>query len=122
MEGLIPYLVRAIKRQNLHNQSFRCLSDGSRRSYHLLGNAGGDSVNGSSHRRTQSEFQAPTAMDLQPEVDQFVRSRSMKSNNINMMDNKGLRQTHHNAPAAYNYNYDYGDRLGSNTINKFHQY
>ncbi|CAO2842063.1 unnamed protein product [Amaranthus hypochondriacus] len=85
MEGLIPYLVRAIKRQNLHKHSYRSMSDSSRRSYHLLGAI--DSFNGSSHRRTQSEFQPPTAVDLQPEVDRFVRSRSVKNGVKNSVKN-----------------------------------
>ncbi|KAF5448268.1 hypothetical protein F2P56_028822 [Juglans regia] len=57
MEGLIPYLLRAIKKPKGYN-SYRSFSEGSTRSYHLLLNAQ-DSANGSSHRRTRSEFQPP---------------------------------------------------------------
>ncbi|KAM3291430.1 hypothetical protein P3S67_019719 [Capsicum chacoense] len=57
MEGLIPFLLHAMKKQKPHPNSFRCLSDTSNRSYHML--VGGDSVEGSSHRRTRSEFQPP---------------------------------------------------------------
>ncbi|KAL2930286.1 Phosphatidate cytidylyltransferase 3 [Bienertia sinuspersici] len=127
MEGLIPFLVRAIKKQNLQSHSYRCLSDSSRRNYHVLGSAG-DSVSGSSHRRTQSEFQVPSSLDLQPDVDQFVRSRSTKTTNImgSNNNNKGLKHIQHNhsnSPAAYNYTYGSGEkRIGSKTINKFHQY
>nr|GMC87716.1 probable beta-D-xylosidase 5 isoform X2 [Ipomoea batatas] len=48
MEGLIPYLLHAMKKQKQpHN-----------RSYHLLIGAD-DSADGSSHRRTFSDFQPP---------------------------------------------------------------
>ncbi|KAL9224761.1 hypothetical protein vseg_000770 [Gypsophila vaccaria] len=117
MEGLIPYLIHTIKRtKHVHNQGYtRSLSDGSRRGYQLLGSAG-ESVNGSSHRRTRSEFQAPGFGDLQPEVDQFIRSHSFKSNTTNNNDDAyvvtsgtsysdGLRQIHHSSHVvANNYN------------------
>ncbi|KAJ9175160.1 hypothetical protein P3X46_013739 [Hevea brasiliensis] len=57
MEGLIPYLLHAMKKQRPHN-SHRSFSAGSSRSYHLFV-GGGDSFNGSSHRRTRSEFRPP---------------------------------------------------------------
>ncbi|VFQ94243.1 unnamed protein product [Cuscuta campestris] len=53
MEGLIPYLVHALKKQRPphHHALGRCLSDASNRSYHLL--VGSDSPDGSSRRRIQ---------------------------------------------------------------------
>ncbi|KAK4340164.1 hypothetical protein RND71_041626 [Anisodus tanguticus] len=62
MEGLIPFLFHAMKKQKPNNNSFRCLSDTSNRSYHML--VGADSVEGSSHRRTRSEFQPPVTVDF----------------------------------------------------------
>ncbi|KAI3431035.1 uncharacterized protein J3R85_008099 [Psidium guajava] len=59
MEGLIPFVIRSIRKQRLYN-SYRCLSDGSTRSYHLL--TGGDSFDSPTHQRTQSELpQLPAA-------------------------------------------------------------
>lgn len=70
MEGLIPYLIHVIKKQNPHHhqhnrKSFRSFShsEGSNRSYHLLMES--ESISGSSHRRTRSEFQPPTAEFLE---------------------------------------------------------
>lgn len=60
MEGLIPFLVHTLKKKK-SLKSYRSLSDTSNRSYHHL--VGGDSVDGSSHRRTKSEFQ-PYMVDL----------------------------------------------------------
>ncbi|KAH7522792.1 hypothetical protein JRO89_XSUnG0106600 [Xanthoceras sorbifolium] len=60
MEGLIPYLIHAMKKQRPKN-SYRSFSVGSTRSYHLLN--GGDAIDvdgGSSHRRTRSDFQTST--------------------------------------------------------------
>ncbi|PWA62450.1 hypothetical protein CTI12_AA363920 [Artemisia annua] len=60
MEGLIPFLLHAMKKPRPHN-NYRSVSVGSTRSYHVL--VGGDAnstVEGSSHRRTKSEFKAPT--------------------------------------------------------------
>ncbi|KAJ1381627.1 hypothetical protein SESBI_44976 [Sesbania bispinosa] len=48
MEGLIPYIIHAIRKQKPHH------SDSSNRSYHLL--LGSDSFHGSSHRRSRSDF------------------------------------------------------------------
>ncbi|KAK4378505.1 hypothetical protein RND71_000367 [Anisodus tanguticus] len=62
MEGLIPFLLHAMKKQKPHHNSFRCLSDTSNRSYHML--VGADSIEGSSHRRTRSEFQPPVTVDF----------------------------------------------------------
>ncbi|KAI3707968.1 hypothetical protein L2E82_36938 [Cichorium intybus] len=59
MEGLIPFLMHAMKKQRPQN-NYRSVSVGSTRSYHVL--VGADAtVDGSSHRRTRSEFQSPTA-------------------------------------------------------------
>lgn len=66
MEGLIPYLIHAIKKQKPHHHTFnRSVShSGSiNRSYHLLLES--ESVSGSSHRRTRSEFQQPTSEFLE---------------------------------------------------------
>lgn len=78
MEGLIPYLLRAIKKQKGYN-SYRSLSEGSTRSYHVLLNAQ-DSTTGSSHRRTRSEFQRPAIEFTEQRsghVHDFIRSRSV---------------------------------------------
>ncbi|KAL4383188.1 hypothetical protein GQ457_15G013030 [Hibiscus cannabinus] len=57
MEGLIPYLIHAMKKQKPRHH-YRSASVGSSRSYHLLmGQSQPDSVEGSSHRRTRSDFQ-----------------------------------------------------------------
>ncbi|KAL2513485.1 uncharacterized protein Fot_27456 [Forsythia ovata] len=62
MEGLIPFLLHAMKKQRPQH-SYRSLSENSTRSYHLL--LSGESVEGSSHRRTRSEFQPPSVDFLQ---------------------------------------------------------
>ncbi|WCJ17949.1 hypothetical protein M5689_000333 [Euphorbia peplus] len=62
MEGLIPFLLHAMKKQKPKN-SFRSFSVDSSRSYHLL-MAAGDSFSGSSHRRTRSDFQPPVAAEF----------------------------------------------------------
>ncbi|CAN6544470.1 unnamed protein product [Malus baccata var. baccata] len=62
MEGLIPFLLHAIKKQRPQHRlirSFSASESNSNRSYHLL-LTGQDSAEGSSHRRTRSEFQPPT--------------------------------------------------------------
>ncbi|GLT76309.1 hypothetical protein SLA2020_479790 [Shorea laevis] len=64
MEGLIPYLLEAMKKQKTH-RSFRSKSMDSSRSYHLVIGGGQDSLEGSSHRRTRSEFQPPTVETLE---------------------------------------------------------
>ncbi|KAI3789177.1 hypothetical protein L2E82_01966 [Cichorium intybus] len=73
MEGLIPFLMHAMKKHSLHN-SYRSLSTGSTCRYHLLEGA---VVEGSSHRRTRSEFQPPTAEYLQQISGSDYVSRSM---------------------------------------------
>ncbi|KAL8239508.1 hypothetical protein R6Q59_016075 [Mikania micrantha] len=66
MEGLIPFLMHAVKKPKPHN-NYRSVSVGSTRSYHVL--VGSDApVDGSSHRRTRSEFRSPT--------DDFLEQRS----------------------------------------------
>ncbi|KAL9267434.1 hypothetical protein AKJ16_DCAP14324 [Drosera capensis] len=67
MEGLIPFLLHAVKKHQTfdHHHSARlgrCLSDGSRQGmrYQLLQSSrGGDSLEGSSHRRTISDMYQP---------------------------------------------------------------
>lgn len=61
MEGLIPYLLHAMKKQRPQH-SYRSFSENSNRSYHLLNPK--DSSHGSSHRRTRSEFQPPANIDF----------------------------------------------------------
>lgn len=78
MEGLIPFLVHAIKKQKPQH-SYRSFSEGSTRSYHLLLNtAAAESLSGSSHRRTRSEFLPPNMefVEQRSGVEQFVRSYS----------------------------------------------
>ncbi|XP_052194160.1 uncharacterized protein LOC127802409 [Diospyros lotus] len=60
MEGLIPYLLNAIKKQRPHH-SYRSLSvsDGSSRSYHML--TAPDSSDRLALRRIRSELDPPTA-------------------------------------------------------------
>nr|GMC85495.1 putative beta-D-xylosidase 5-like protein [Ipomoea batatas] len=59
MEGLIPYLLHAIKKQRPNHHSFRCLSDASNRSYHLLIGADSAAADGSSHHGRRQ----PTALE-----------------------------------------------------------
>ncbi|EOX98470.1 hypothetical protein QUC31_015149 [Theobroma cacao] len=60
MEGLIPFLIHAVRKQK-PGHHYKSMSVGSSRSYHLLmGQSQQESVEGSSHRRTRSEFQPPT--------------------------------------------------------------
>ncbi|KAF3435553.1 hypothetical protein FNV43_RR22642 [Rhamnella rubrinervis] len=61
MEGLIPYLLHAMKKQSPRH-SYRSFSENSNRSYHLL-NSKEPSSHGSSHRRTRSEFQLLANID-----------------------------------------------------------
>ncbi|KAK7280257.1 hypothetical protein RJT34_25319 [Clitoria ternatea] len=67
MEGLIPYLIHVMKKPKPQHSSYRSFShsESSNRSYHLLLGTGSDSFTGSSHRRTRSEFQPPTAEFLE---------------------------------------------------------
>jgi hypothetical protein len=83
MEGLIPFLLHSIKKQKPHN-SYRSLSMGSSRSYRLLMGGEGDSVNGSSHRRTRSDYQPPPmeSLELRANLD-FLRSGSLRKRSVN---------------------------------------
>ncbi|WMV08563.1 hypothetical protein MTR67_001948, partial [Solanum verrucosum] len=62
LEGLISFLLHAIKKQNPHHNNLCCLFDTPNRSYHILIRA--DSIEGSSHHRTRSEFQPPVTIDF----------------------------------------------------------
>ncbi|EOA33039.1 hypothetical protein CARUB_v10016371mg [Capsella rubella] len=67
MEGLIPYLIHAIKKDhNRDHQMYRSMSVGSSRSYRplMMGQEGSSSAQGSSHRRTRSEYNPPVIMDM----------------------------------------------------------
>ncbi|OIW12857.1 hypothetical protein TanjilG_24790 [Lupinus angustifolius] len=65
MEGLIPYLIHVMKKQKPHQHRYRSFShsESSNRSYHLLMES--ESLTGSSHRRTRSDYQPPTAEFLE---------------------------------------------------------
>ncbi|PIA44179.1 hypothetical protein AQUCO_01700060v1 [Aquilegia coerulea] len=79
MDGLIPFLFHALKKnKGSTRRNYRSLSDqGSTRSYHLLvGNSG--SLEGSSHRRTRSEFQPPTFDFIDQRSGIELHSRSLK--------------------------------------------
>ncbi|XP_051144238.1 uncharacterized protein LOC127260527 [Andrographis paniculata] len=61
MEGLIPFLVRAVKKQRPQN-AYRCLSDNSTgRSYHLLVAGGGS---GGDDGRIRCDLQPPATAEL----------------------------------------------------------
>ncbi|XVF01388.1 hypothetical protein REPUB_Repub04eG0084100 [Reevesia pubescens] len=65
MEGFIPFLIHAMRKQKPRH-SYRSMSMGSSRGYHLLmGQSQPESIEGSSHRRTRSEFQPPTVEFLE---------------------------------------------------------
>ncbi|KAJ9175154.1 hypothetical protein P3X46_013733 [Hevea brasiliensis] len=82
MEGLIPYLLHAMKKQRPYN-SYRSFSEGSSCSYHLLV-GGGDSFNGSSHRRTRSEFQQPNMEFLEKRSGlEYLHSNSLRKRSVN---------------------------------------
>ncbi|KAA0044340.1 putative beta-D-xylosidase 5 isoform X2 [Cucumis melo var. makuwa] len=74
MEGLIPYLFHAMKKQKPRH-SYRSQSVGSSRSYHLLITANDES----SHRRTRSDYQPPTFefLDQQRPSQELTHSRSV---------------------------------------------
>ncbi|CAH8261075.1 unnamed protein product [Arabidopsis lyrata] len=66
MEGLIPYLIHAIKKDyKPDHQRYRSMSVGSSRSYRplMMGQEGSSSMQGSSHRRTRSDYNPPAIMD-----------------------------------------------------------
>ncbi|KAI3445886.1 hypothetical protein Pfo_002551 [Paulownia fortunei] len=74
MEGLIPFLLHAMKKQRPQN-AYRCLSENSTgRSYHLL--LAGDSVEGSPHRWTRSDFQPPTPVDYLSGSENLTHAKS----------------------------------------------
>ncbi|KAL3730268.1 hypothetical protein ACJRO7_027294 [Eucalyptus globulus] len=81
MEGLIPFVIRSVRKQRLYS-SYRCLSDGSARSYHLL--AGGESVDGSSHRRTKSELPQLSAAEFKEQRSgvELARAHSMNKGSM----------------------------------------
>ncbi|GAB2225295.1 hypothetical protein Droror1_Dr00006086 [Drosera rotundifolia] len=77
MEGLIPFLLHAVKKHQTFDHHHgarlgRCLSDGSRQGvrYQLLQSSrGGDSNDGSSHRRTICDtYQPPPSSSPQKPV------------------------------------------------------
>ncbi|KAL9224760.1 hypothetical protein vseg_000769 [Gypsophila vaccaria] len=83
MEGLIPYVIRAIKRQTLHKKGYRCLSSTtSRHDYddynHLLAGAMTSVDNGSSHGRGHSEFRYNNSGDYD-----YMQSHVVKSSMAN---------------------------------------
>ncbi|KAE8691514.1 Radical SAM superfamily protein isoform 1 [Hibiscus syriacus] len=64
MEGLIPYLIHAMRKQKPTHR-YRSMSVGSSRGYRLLiGQSPKESVEGSMHRRTRSEFQPPQTVEF----------------------------------------------------------
>ncbi|KAI3448184.1 hypothetical protein Pfo_004849 [Paulownia fortunei] len=75
MEGLIPFLLHAMKKQRPQN-AYRCSSENSTtgRSYHLL--LAGNSTEGSSHRRTRSDFQPPSTVDFLTGSEQLAHVKS----------------------------------------------
>ncbi|KAF6159775.1 hypothetical protein GIB67_030033 [Kingdonia uniflora] len=80
MEGLIPFLLHAIKKPKPKNTGYnRTASEGSSRSYHLL-KSGTSSVEGSSHRRTRSEFHQ-RAFEF-PEGEQFSGAAYQHTRNL----------------------------------------
>lgn len=85
MEGLIPYLLHAIKKPRPQHRyrSFSVSESNSNRSYHLL-MSGQGSLEGSSHRRTRSEFQPPSSADLfeQRSANDLIHARSVKEGGV----------------------------------------
>ncbi|GMN37889.1 hypothetical protein TIFTF001_007184 [Ficus carica] len=76
MEGLIPYLIHALKKEKPRH-SYRSFSENStsQRSYHrLLSGSSHNFPEGSSHRRTRSEFQQPPPSSLDFAEQQRTRS------------------------------------------------
>ncbi|KAF8050622.1 hypothetical protein N665_1922s0008 [Sinapis alba] len=68
MEGLIPYLIHAIKKdQKPQGHVYRSMSVGSSRGCRplMMGQEeDSSSLQGSSHRRTRSEYKPPVRMDM----------------------------------------------------------
>ncbi|XP_038991173.1 uncharacterized protein LOC120114277 [Hibiscus syriacus] len=63
MEGLIPYLIHAMRKQKPRHHYRSASLGSSSRTYHLLMGLQ-QSVEGSSHRRKRSEFQPPATVKL----------------------------------------------------------
>ncbi|KAM6558301.1 hypothetical protein CsatA_027540 [Cannabis sativa] len=79
MEGLIPYLLHALKKDKPRN-SYRSFSDTSNRSYHRLSNESIHNLaEGSSHRRTRSEFQPPPALNFSEQRSRSYNNRGFPS-------------------------------------------
>uniref|UniRef100_M1CF36 Uncharacterized protein n=1 Tax=Solanum tuberosum TaxID=4113 RepID=M1CF36_SOLTU len=80
-----------MKKHKPHQNTFRCLSDTSNRSYHMLLRA--ESIEGSSHRRTRSEFQPPVTtvefLDLTQNRSFNNRASSLFSNQNNATNLQG---------------------------------
>ncbi|KAL5713638.1 hypothetical protein ACHQM5_015694 [Ranunculus cassubicifolius] len=76
MDGLIPFLLHAIKKPK-SRKSFRSEGSSRSRSYHQLMQEP-DSFQGSSHRRTRSEFQAPAVEFLEQRSGIELHSRSVQ--------------------------------------------
>ncbi|CAA0830977.1 Unknown protein [Striga hermonthica] len=85
MEGLIPLLLQAVKKQTPKN-AYRCLSENSLsgRSYHLL--LAGDSPEGSSHRRSCSDYVPPPLPQAVEPSENVARVKNFSG------ANNGLRQ------------------------------
>lgn len=102
MEGLIPFLLHALKKQN-GQKSYRGLrsrSEGSSRSYHQLLQEPDYPTEGSSHRRTQSEFQPASVEFLENRSRLELQSRSMKSSDrLPSMNRGGSKQS--GPPSSY---------------------
>ncbi|CAH9103681.1 unnamed protein product [Cuscuta epithymum] len=80
MEGLIPYLLHAVRKQkprHHHHTLGRCLSDNSNRSYHPL--IGPEPGEGSTHRRTVSDFHAPAMLEPFPDQSSVSNRSSAQS-------------------------------------------
>ncbi|KAJ4966509.1 hypothetical protein NE237_018358 [Protea cynaroides] len=82
MEGLIPCIVKALKRQKSQRSSLSPSESWSRSYYRPLNSKG--SSDGSSHRRTRSDFQPPVAELLENRSSdvQFLHSGSLKTDSF----------------------------------------
>ncbi|KAF5182130.1 hypothetical protein FRX31_028286 [Thalictrum thalictroides] len=118
MDGLIPFLFHAIKKQKGGSRrNYRSLSDqgGSTRSYHLLiGNSG--SLEGSSHRRTRSEFQPPT-FDF---IDQHSSGIELHSRSLKVVDSpRNVKDTKQQQIAAGSSSYQKKPVINTNNVSRF---
>ncbi|KAG8368487.1 hypothetical protein BUALT_Bualt15G0050500 [Buddleja alternifolia] len=102
MEGLIPFLLRTMKKQRPQN-AYRSFSENSTgRSYHLL--LAGDSAEGSSHRRTRSDFQTTSsAVDSGSGPEYLTRVKSYVAGSSPSTVNNGLMRRNGFNSAAENY-------------------